>query len=185
MKRLVPVLLVVLCFAFVVSSFAQSGKLALRVDAGALAVYKDKAGNDWQPDQYYSKGKGYGFEGGDTVDRGADTKIEGTDDPRLYQTERYAMQAFTAEVPNGTYTVRLHFAETYSDITFDGPRVFDVKIQGKEALTDWDIYKTVGGLNKAVVKEFKDIAVSDGLLKIDFVTKQQSPEINAVEVLAQ
>ncbi|RPJ81025.1 MAG: hypothetical protein EHM18_17495, partial [Acidobacteria bacterium] len=110
MKRLVPVVLLALCFAVVVSSFAQGQKFALRVDAGALGAYKDKAGNDWQPDQYYSKGKGYGFEGGDTVDRGAETKIEGTDDPRLYQTERYSMQAFTAEVPNGTYTVRLHFA---------------------------------------------------------------------------
>jgi hypothetical protein len=95
------------------------------------------------------------------------------------------MQAFSAEVPNGTYTVRLHFAETYSDITYDGPRVFDVKIQGKEALTDLDIYKTTGGLNKALVKEIKDIVVADGLLKVEFITKQQSPEINAIEVLAQ
>lgn len=185
MKRLVPLMLLVICFACVVLSLAQGEKFALRVNAGELGAYKDKAGNTWLPDQYYAKGKGYGFEGGDTVDRGADTKIEGTDDPRLYQTERYAMQAFTAEVPNGTYTVRLHFAETYSDITFDGPRVFDVKIQGTEALKDWDIYKSTGGLNKAVVKEFKDINVTEGLLKIDFVTRQQSPEINAIEVLAQ
>ncbi len=185
MKRLVPVLLLVLCFAFVVSSFAQTEKFALRVNAGEIGAYKDKAGNSWQPDQFYTEGKGYGFQGGDTVDRGASTKIEGTEDPRLYQTERYALESFIAEVPNGTYTVRLHFAETYSDITYDGPRVFDVKIQGTEVLKDWDVYKSTGGLNKAVVKEFKDINVADGMLKVEFVAKQQSPEINAVEVLAQ
>lgn len=185
MKRLVPVLLLVFCFAFIVSSFAQSEKFALRVNAGDVGAYKDKAGNTWQPDQYYAKGKGYGFQGGDTVDRGASTKIEGTEDAKLYQTERYSVEAFMAEVPNGTYTVRLHFAETYSDITYDGPRVFGVKIQGSEVLTDFDVYKSTGGLNKAIVKEFKDINVTDGLLKVDFVAKQQSPEINAVEVLAQ
>jgi len=185
MKRLYPVLLLVLCAAFVCSSFAQSEKFALRVNAGELGAFKDNAGNAWQPDQYYAKGKGYGFQGGDIVDRGAGTKIEGTEDARLYQTERYALESFTAEVPNGTYTVKLHFAETYSDITYDGPRVFDVKIQGAEVIKDWDVYKSAGGLNKAVVKEFKDIAVADGVLKVEFVTKQQSPEINAIEVLAQ
>ena len=72
------------------------------------------------------------------------------------------MDSFVAEVPNGKYTVRLHFAETYDDITFDGPRVFDVKVQGADVAKDFDISKAAGGLKKAFVKEAKGVEVSDG-----------------------
>jgi hypothetical protein len=94
------------------------------------------------------------------------------------------MDSFVAEVPNGKYTVRLHFAETYDDITFDGPRVFDVKVQGAETVKDLDIAKTVG-LKKVLVKEVKGVEVSDGILKIQFVSKQQNPEINGIEILGE
>ncbi|RPI23514.1 MAG: hypothetical protein EHM61_19570 [Acidobacteria bacterium] len=169
----------------VLSSPAFAGSLDVRVNAGASAPYTDKAGNTWQADKAYTKGNGFGFVGGDTVDRGSDVKIEGTADPRIYQTEHYAMDSFVAEVPNGTYTVRLHFAETYEDITFDGPRVFDVKIQGAEAVKDLDIAKAAGALKKAFVQETKGVQVSDGLLKIQFVSKQQNPAINGVEIVSE
>ena len=117
-----------------VASFAYQQKFVLRVNAGDPKPYTDKAGNVWQPDKTYGKGAKYGFDEGDIVDRGTDVKIAGTNDPRIYQTEHYSMTKFTAEVPNGKYTVRLHFAETYDNIDVDGPRVFNVKIEGKDAL---------------------------------------------------
>jgi hypothetical protein len=160
-------------------------KFALRVNAGAEKAYKDKAGNDWKPAKEYIKGSGYGFVGGNTVDRGADVKIAGTQDARIYQTEQYGMESFKAEVPNGKYTVRLHFAETYDGITANGERVFDVKIQGKEVLKDFDVRKTAGGNEKAVVKEFKGVEVTDKLLVIGFTEKTQSPEINGIEIIAE
>jgi len=164
---------------------ASAQGFALRVNAGATSAYTDKAANSWQPDKYYTKGNGYGFVGGDTVDRGTDVRIEGTEDARIYQTERYAMDSFVAEVPNGKYTVRLHFAETYDDITFDGPRVFDVKVQGVEVAKDLDISKAAGGLKKASVKEVKGVEVTDGVLKIQFVSKQQNPAVNGIEILGE
>ncbi len=166
-------------------AFAQTQKFVLRVNAGDSALYKDKAGNEWKGDKNYVKGGGYGFLGGDTVDRGTTVKIEATDDPRVYQTEHYAMAGFVAEVPNGKYTVRLHFAETYEDIDNDGPRVFDVKLQGEEILKDFDVAKTAGAVQKAIVKEFKGVQVSNGTLEITFVTKQQNPEINGIEIIAE
>jgi hypothetical protein len=37
--------------------------------------------------------------------KGRELAIAGTQDPRIYQTEHYSMDGFTAEVPNGKYTV--------------------------------------------------------------------------------
>ena len=42
-----------------------------------------------------------------------------------------------------------------------------------------------GGSQKAIVKEFKGVAVKDGVLRVEFVSKQQNPEINGIEILAE
>lgn len=165
-------------------AFSAAAGFALRVNAGDSSPYTDKAGNVWSPEKSFVKGSGYGFVGGDTVDRG-EIAIEGTSDPRIHRTEHYSMDAFVAEVPNGSYTVRLHFAETYEGIDSDGPRVFDVTIQSKTVLSDFDVQKLAGGVQKAIVREFKGIAVSDGILRIGFVPKQQNPEINGIEIVAE
>ncbi len=160
-------------------------KVVLRVNAGAAADYTDKAGNVWKGEKTYSKGGGYGFVEGRTVDRGADMAIAGTADARIYQTEHYSMKSFVAEVPKGKYTVRLHFAETYSGVTRPGQRVFDVAIQGKTVLLDFDVVKEAGAVQKAVVKEFKGVDSGDGLIEITFTPKTQNPEINGIEILGE
>jgi len=62
----------------------------------------------------------------------------------------------------GKYTVRLHFADSENDQP--GQRVFDVALQGQTVLTDFDIVGQAGCANRAVVKEFKGIAVKDELV---------------------
>ena len=173
------------CWVFDAQASPIPPKFVLRVIAGDSAKYTDKAGNVWQPDKYYTKGADFGFAGGDVIDRGASVKIQGTDDPKIYQTEHYSMDAFKATVPNGKFTVRLHFAETYEDIATDGPRVFDVKIQGKVVLKDFDPSKAAGGAQKAVVKEFKGIDVTNGTMEIGFDAKSQNPEINGIEIISE
>jgi len=59
------------------------------------------------------------------------------------------------------FTIRLHFAEP-EDI-HEGDRVLTVSIQGKPVLTDFDIVKAAGGTQKAIIKEFPGIEVSDTL----------------------
>jgi endoglucanase len=177
------VAVLMLCLTLSALSFS-SEKFSLRVNAGSSATYTDRAGNLWQGGKYYRQGEGFGFIGGDTVDRG-DIPIKETEDARIYQTEHYSMTGFKADVPDGHYTVKLHFAETYSDINYDGPRVFDVEIQGREALAEFDVAKEAGAVQKPVIKEFKEIQVTDGVLSINFKARQQNPEINGIEIVAE
>ncbi len=60
------------------------------------------------------------------------------------------------------YDVRLHFAEP--DDVPAGRRVFDVSIQGREALRDFDVVREAGGPRRAVVKEFPGIPVKKDLV---------------------
>lgn len=173
------------CCCLQKGSKSSAPAFALRVIAGTPEAYTDKAGNVWQGEKTYEAGAGFGFVDGETVDRGAELVIEGTNDPRIYQTERYMTTQFVAEVPNGTYRVVLHFAETYDNIDTDGPRVFDVTVQGQTKLDDFDVQKTAGKSNKAVVETISGVQVTDGLLKIGFVAGQQNTEINGIEILSE
>jgi hypothetical protein len=160
-----------------------AGKFVLRVNCAATEPFTDKAGHVWVADQEWSEGKAWGAVDGMTVDR-TDVGVKGTDNPKIYEMERYSMEAYKFTVPNGTYTVRLHFCETYEGITAADERVFGVSINGKPVLTDLDLFKEAGAL-KAVVKEFKDIQVTNGQLVIGFTPKVENPEINGIEILAQ
>ncbi|KAK2999257.1 LOW QUALITY PROTEIN: hypothetical protein RJ639_024229 [Escallonia herrerae] len=72
---------------------------------------------------------------------------------------------------NGNYTLRLHFAEImfsddnlYSSL---GRRIFDVYIQGKLALKDFNIADETGGVGKEIIKQFT-VVVSKSTLEIRF-----------------
>ncbi|XP_073125672.1 probable LRR receptor-like serine/threonine-protein kinase At1g07650 isoform X2 [Henckelia pumila] len=70
---------------------------------------------------------------------------------------------------NGNYTVRLHFAEiTFTnDSSFNslGRRIFDVYLQGKMVLKDFDIAAKAGGPGKPIVETFT-ATVTDHTLKV-------------------
>ncbi|KAI4306050.1 hypothetical protein L6164_029362 [Bauhinia variegata] len=72
---------------------------------------------------------------------------------------------------NGNYTVKLHFAEIMyiSGRSFYslGKRVFDVYIQGRLVLKDFDIEREAGGTGKPIVKTF-NASVTRNSLKIQF-----------------
>ena len=161
----------------------KSHEFVLRVNCGAYEPYTDNAGNVWLPDQYLEEGKEWGVIDGMTVDRG-DLGITGTDCPKIYETERYSMSAYKFILPNGKYTVRLHFAETFEGIIGEGQRVFSVSINGKTVLEDLDLYREVGW-QKPVVKEFKNVAVTNKELVIGFTFNIENPEINGIEILSE
>jgi len=148
-------------------------KPPIYIDAGASASYTDSEGNVWFPDQ--------GFEGGDTTERAADLAIANTKDPAIYRTEHFGMSAFSCKVPNGHYTVKLLFAETYDDITGAGQRVFSMNVQGHE-IKDFDVFAKAGGAKTAYV-ETVNVDVTDGKLNITFASQTQNPEINGIEIL--
>jgi endoglucanase len=159
-------------------------KLAIRVNCGAAVDYVDQKGVAWSADRLLQGDAQWGAVGGLTVER-TGLALEGTPRPALYVTERYEMDGYQFAVPAGTYTIRLHFAETYDGITAAGQRVFSVKINGQGVLGDLDVLKESGGQAKPLIKEITGLKVADGKIKIEFVTNVQKPEINAIEVLGQ
>jgi len=83
------------------------------------------------------------------------------------------------------YTVRLYFAET--EPCEVGRRVFDVHLQDKRVLANFDIVKEAGGINRSVVKEFKGIEVRDDL-KVSLVRAAGSgaePLLCGIEITAE
>jgi len=147
--------------------------LPIRIKAGATAPYTDSSGNVWLPDQ--------GFVDGDVVDRDNDAQIANTQDQAIYRTERYGMSSFSYKLPNGKYIVKLHFAETYEDITGAGQRVFSFNVAGHE-FKDFDVWAKAGGAKRAYV-ETVNVDITDGKLDITFTTNIQSPEINGIEII--
>jgi hypothetical protein len=160
-----------------------AGKVIARVNCGATEEYTDETGAVWSADQVWAEGKTWGAVGGLTVKRTFVKPIEGTKAPQVYLTERYEMAGYRFAVPAGTYHVRLHFAETFEGVSMPGERVFSVKIEGQEVLKGFDPIKEAGKFATPVVKEFKDVKVTDGTLNVEFVTDRQLPEINGIEVI--
>lgn len=141
--------------------------------AGVDAPFTDTEGRVWLPDQ--------GFDGGDVAERDPDTKIAGTTDSKLYLTEHYAMNSFSCKIPNGNYTVKLYFAETFEGITGPGQRVFSFNVQGQE-FKDVDLWVKAGGPYRAYVVTVP-VKVMNEALRIDFTTQVENPEINAIEII--
>ncbi len=158
--------------ASAVPAVPASAVAAIRINAGSDRPVTDAAGHVWLADR--------GFVDGETIDRG-EVAIANTTTPAPYRTERYSMSAFSQPVPNGKYTVKLHFAETFEGITAAGARVFSFNVEGKE-YKDFDVFAKAGGANKAYV-ETVNVAVTDGKLDITFQSQVENPEINAVEII--
>ena len=117
---------------------------------------------------------------GETIAR-PELEIANTKTPSLYRAERYSMTKFSHNLPNGKYTVKLHFAETFEGITAKGERVFSFTVGGKE-FKDFDVFAKAGGFGRAYV-EIVDVEIKDGRLDITFTPKVENPEINALEII--
>jgi outer membrane protein assembly factor BamB len=122
-------------------------------------------------------------------------RIEGTKTPWLFTSGCLGM--VRCEIPvrdkeanreAGIYTVRLGFRAGGDDRP--GRRVCDIKLQDRIVSKDFDIARISEGADKAVIQEFKDIAV-DGDLLLEFIPqtttpdKTQAPLISFVEILQQ
>ena len=158
---------------------AQAGTTTalVRVNSGGPS-YIDSLGNTWSADFGYNTGK---------VSTSSAT-ITGTADPTLYRTERWDEPSgnellYSFAAPNGTYQVRLHFAETYSGGKGVGLRVFDIDLQAVRTFEDVDIFSLAGGADKATTLQ-APVTVTDGIIRIRFLHQLQNPKINAIEILS-
>ncbi|HEY8507282.1 MAG TPA: malectin domain-containing carbohydrate-binding protein [Steroidobacteraceae bacterium] len=162
------------------TTFSSGGGtgVVIRVNAGGPA-FTDHLGREWVADT--------GFNTGNTTDFGP-VIIAGTVDADLYRTERWDPPAapelsYSFAVPNGTYLVRLHFADNYWGTQFVGARVFDVRIENQLVHDDIDVFAEAGG-SAALIKS-ATVVVTDGQINIEFVHQVENPIINALEIIQQ
>lgn len=141
-----------------------------RVNAGTWARVNAADGNAFEPDRHYSGGSNSGDITND---------ITGTADPALYYAHRWGMKGYDIPVTHkGTYSVRLHFAETAFHQR--GKRVFDVNAEGTQKINDLDVFAEVGA-RRALVKTF-NVPVEDGTLNLTFGKVIEDPMVSAIEV---
>lgn len=134
-------------------------------------------------------GEGQQWTGDDTVinaGNAASTQqsVAGIAPAQMITTERYKLPGsnLTYDLPlaDGRYTVRLHFAEVYSQITGPGQRTFDVSAEGQSLMTAYDIYGDAG-FAQAVEKVFT-VDVTGGSLELVFSHGVQNPKVCGIEV---
>ena len=176
----------------------------INVMLGSPRYFEDRAANvAWIPEQEYKPGS-WGFIGGTSYRRktgfgtmlGSDIDIHGTDMNPIFQTQRVGIKSFKADVPDGEYSVYLHWAELESDKerealvynlgadseqTFAGNRSFGISINGTTVSDDFNVARDYGSA-RAVIKKFV-ITVKDGKgVSVDFHKKEGEPILNAIRI---
>ena len=134
---------------------------------------------NWVEDEYSTGGQWAGYSGG-TIDT---SQVPNPAPQYVYQTNRYG--TFNYDIPGftpgSTYIVDLHFAETYW--TSPGQRQFNVALNGKPVLTNFDIVGAAGAAWRAVVESFLTTADSTGYIHIAFTPgNADQPQINGIEI---
>ena len=117
--------------------------------------------------------------------------IANTTDPELYRTYRAYISkttsqdqhrlVFTVPLNNGTYSVKLHFAEQFWNAA--SKRLFDVAMNGQTRLSNLDIFNEAGGKYTALVKQLDNVQVMNGKLVVTLSASVDYPAISAIEVL--
>jgi hypothetical protein len=137
----------------------------------------------WSPDNY--------FEGGQIAVY--PTPVSGTDDPELYQTERWGNFSYAIPVGPGRYSVWLHFAARHGDDSSSpsfangGPAVhiFNVFCNGKVFLQNFDLPQEAKQ-GDVIVRKFAGLEPNaQGKLLLNFVPVEGYATVAGIEVLPQ
>jgi hypothetical protein len=100
------------------------------------------------------------------------TPVKNTNDWKIFQTFNYGTNKLKYELPlpDGEYLVEFYFAEPWlgigRNVYAKGMRIFDVAINGKIVLKDFDIYKEAGA--NAALKKIVKTKISGGKMVISF-----------------
>lgn len=161
------------------------GPTILRINSGGPEIaYGDVI---FQADQY--------FEGpSEAYTNPSVTEVSDTDMDEIFLTERVTednnpTSPFSYAIPlsNGTYTVKLYFAEIYWGVENPemleggvGSRVFDIIMEDIQIFTSYDIFKDVGVATAS--SRMYDIEIIDGELNILFEATVDRPKVSAIEI---
>jgi hypothetical protein len=142
----------------------------------------------WRSDIY--------FKGGQLA--ATETPALGTDDPELYETERWGHFTYAIPVTQGKYSLTLDFIEhgvrgagnaelagTTNEPKSRAERVFDVFCNGKTIVRHLNIAKEVGE-NRPLIRKITGFEPNaQGQLLLEFVPVSQYATVSAIEVVAQ
>ncbi|MGA3161493.1 MAG: malectin domain-containing carbohydrate-binding protein [Terracidiphilus sp.] len=139
----------------------------------------------WSPDNY--------FQGGQLAAYTA--PVRGTDDPELYETERWGNFSYAIPVSQGTYSLVLHFAVRHGD--WDQPsspsgenrepvaHVFDVFCNGNALLKNFNPAREARQTD-VVIRKVTDLKPNaQGKLLLSFVPLDGYATVTGIEVLPQ
>jgi len=190
LMRELPALRHVAASGYLREKQAMLARSEYAVNCGSPAFYRAKSGKLFFPDADYTPG-GYGKDGPRSAS--VTRSIQGLAncvDAELFATESYDMDAYRLTVKPGKYTVRLHWKVGYEPAAKPGVFVFDVDMEGRRVLSNYDVYTACGqSFNQATVAECKGIAVQDGVLDIEFKVHpgvdSTARLCNAIEVIPQ
>lgn len=139
----------------------------------------------WSPDNF--------FEGGQLASYAQE--VSGTDDPELYETERWGNFSYAIPVTQGRYSLVLHFAARHNNpgepVSENGTGsarpmdVFSVFCNGKTLLENFDLYKEAAR-SDAVIKRFSELEPNaQGKLALSFVPVSGHARVTAIEVISE
>jgi len=158
----------------------------------------------WIADQAYKKGQ-FGFTGGKPyvgknarLPYGSDRDIKNTGDDPVYQTQQVGIKNYKIDAPKGSYELTLHFAELVTDEKKEAlaynlsdsrngndekaqERVFDVLVNGKVVLKDFNVAKKYGYLTAGYEKLKVWVNDNNGL-NIEFKPIKGEPVLNAIQL---
>jgi len=166
-------------------STMEVGPSLLRINSGGPEVtFGDVT---FLEDQYFG-------EGTEAFTNPFVTEIANTDMDEIYLTERVTDNndikkpiSYNIPVSNGTYTVKLYFAEIYWGVENpqmleggEGSRVFNILMEDTEIFTGYDLFKEHGAASAG--DRMYDIEVTDGELTITLQSTVNKPKVSAIEV---
>jgi hypothetical protein len=135
----------------------------------------------WSPDNY--------FEGGQIATY--PTPVTGTDDPDMYQTERWGNFTYAIPVAPGKYSVWLHFAARHGDPAASNEngghpvRVFNVFCNGTALLQNFNL-RDEARQSDIVIRKFSGLEPNaQGKLVLSFVPVDGYASVAGIEVLPQ
>ena len=143
--------------------------------------FEDANGTWWSGDNYFIDGRTWFYPNPE----------KGPKVPALYAGERHGNFSYAIPVAPGSYTVRLHFLESFFSPLIPaatcqgvGCRVFDVTCNGVLLLQDFDITQAAGGAFRPLIREFHGLHPNgQGKLLLSFSSKTNYAEIRAIEVI--
>lgn len=150
------------------STSTNSGSVVFAVNAGGSS-FKASNGITYSSDKNYSSGNIYKVS----------TSISNTSDDVLYQSERYGSFSYNVPLGDGTYEITFRTSENYHKAS--AKRKFDVTAEGKEIVSNLDIY-SVSGFARAY-NIVKTVTVTDGILNLKFNRELDHAKIAAFHII--